>query len=106
MPDIEPTVQDDDEYTPLFQRPVDPTPLPTTQVFGLSLLLLAEPIMSLSILPYINEVCFRPAWQCSVVIVKPQLVTQLPIAGGDEKKVGYYAGFIVRCVIFFRRFSE
>jgi hypothetical protein len=58
MPGPEPTVQDD-EHTPLFRRRVDPTPLPTTQVFGLSLLLLAEPIMGLSILPYINEVCFR-----------------------------------------------
>ena len=60
MPDPEPIVQND-EYTPLFRRRVDPTvtPLPATQVFGLSLLLLAEPIMSLSILPYINEVCFR-----------------------------------------------
>jgi hypothetical protein len=49
------------------------------------------------------------SWQCNVVItdeLKPQLVTQLPITGGDEKKVGYYAGFIVRRVILLRRFWE
>ncbi|KAI9452905.1 hypothetical protein BJY52DRAFT_1418548 [Lactarius psammicola] len=39
---------------------------------------LAEPITSLAINPYIN-----------------QLVSELPIVGGDERKVGYYAGLIV-----------
>ncbi|KAH9011888.1 MFS general substrate transporter [Lactarius hengduanensis] len=54
------------------------TPLPTTQIVVLLLLLLTEPITSLSIRPYIN-----------------QLVSELPIVGGDERKVGYYAGLIV-----------
>ncbi|KAH8993670.1 major facilitator superfamily domain-containing protein [Lactarius deliciosus] len=44
----------------------------------LFLLELCEPITSQSIKPYIN-----------------QLVSELPIVGGDERKVGYYAGFIV-----------
>ncbi|KAH9036525.1 MFS general substrate transporter [Lactarius pseudohatsudake] len=54
------------------------TPLPITQIVVLLLLQLTEPITSLSIRPYIN-----------------QLVSELPIVGGDERKVGYYAGLIV-----------
>jgi MFS family permease len=49
-----------------------------TQISILLLLLLAEPITSLSINPYIN-----------------QLVSELSIVGGDERKVGYYAGVLV-----------
>ncbi|KAI0260280.1 major facilitator superfamily domain-containing protein [Gloeopeniophorella convolvens] len=70
-----------DEETPLIQRENarrEPTPLPVTQILVLLLLQLAEPITSLSISPYIN-----------------QLVSELPIVGGDERKVGYYAGIIV-----------
>jgi MFS family permease len=54
------------------------TPLPITQILVLLLLQLSEPITSISIRPYIN-----------------QLVSELPVVGGDEKKVGYYAGLIV-----------
>ncbi|KAH9054522.1 MFS general substrate transporter [Lactarius vividus] len=54
------------------------TPLPITQIIVLLLCQIAEPITYLSINPYIN-----------------QLVSELPIVGGDERKVGYYAGFIV-----------
>ncbi|KAI9443937.1 MFS general substrate transporter [Lactarius indigo] len=54
------------------------TPLPITQIVILLLCQIAEPITYLSINPYIN-----------------QLVSELPIVGGDERKVGYYAGFIV-----------
>ncbi|KAI9443946.1 MFS general substrate transporter [Lactarius indigo] len=54
------------------------TPLPTTQMVILFLLELCEPITSQSINPYIN-----------------QLVGELPVVGGDERKVGYYAGLIV-----------
>ncbi|KAF8490099.1 MFS general substrate transporter [Russula emetica] len=70
-----------DEETPLLQNanaPQKPTPLPITQISILLLLLLAEPITSLSINPYIN-----------------QLVSELSIVGGDERKVGYYAGVLV-----------
>ncbi|KAH9054518.1 MFS general substrate transporter [Lactarius vividus] len=69
------------EETPLLRHgnaPRTKTPLPTTQMVILFLLELCEPITSQSINPYIN-----------------QLVSELPIVGGDERKVGYYAGLIV-----------
>lgn len=53
------------------------TPLPKLQIGILLLALLVEPIASQSIYPYIN-----------------QLVSELDIIGGDERKVGYYAGLI------------
>ncbi|KAH9054529.1 MFS general substrate transporter [Lactarius vividus] len=70
-----------DEETPLLHdrnAPRKETPLPVTQIVVLLLLQLAEPLTSLSINPYIN-----------------QLISELPVVGGDERKVGYYAGFIV-----------
>ncbi|RDX43402.1 MFS general substrate transporter [Lentinus brumalis] len=54
-----------------------PTPLPKLQIGILMLLHLAEPITSNCIFPFIN-----------------QLVSELDITGGDQKKVGYYAGLI------------
>ncbi|KAH9054526.1 MFS general substrate transporter [Lactarius vividus] len=69
------------EETPLLRDgngPRTETPLPITQIVVLLMLQLCEPITSLSINPYIN-----------------QLVSELSIVGGDERKVGYYAGFIV-----------
>ncbi|KAH9005431.1 MFS general substrate transporter [Lactarius hatsudake] len=69
------------EETPLLRDgngPRTETPLPITQIVVLLMLQLCEPITSLSINPYIN-----------------QLVSELPVVGGDERKVGYYAGFIV-----------
>ncbi|KAF5366580.1 hypothetical protein D9758_008930 [Tetrapyrgos nigripes] len=53
------------------------TPLPKVQILVLLLLQICEPITSQSIYPYIN-----------------QLVSELDITGGDERKVGYYAGLI------------
>ncbi|KAG2145321.1 MFS general substrate transporter [Suillus bovinus] len=53
------------------------SPLPKLQIGILLLTLLVEPIASQSIYPYIN-----------------QLVSELDITGGDERKVGYYAGLI------------
>lgn len=74
-----PTIQD--ELAPLL--PTQPskkarTPLPTIQLAILLLIQFAEPISSMSIYPYIN-----------------QLVGELDITGGDKRKVGYYAGLIV-----------
>ncbi|KAH9902985.1 MFS general substrate transporter [Cubamyces lactineus] len=71
-----------DEETALLaspeRKPVKaPTPLPKLQIFILLLMQLAEPITSQCIYPFIN-----------------QLVSELDITGGDEKKVGYYAGLI------------
>ncbi|KAG6829997.1 hypothetical protein H0H92_002688 [Tricholoma furcatifolium] len=54
-------------------------PLPWFQISIVLLLQVAEPLTSLSIYPYIN-----------------QLVSELDITGGDKRKVGYYAGLIVR----------
>ncbi|TFY69228.1 hypothetical protein EVG20_g3234 [Dentipellis fragilis] len=73
-----------DEETPLL-RPSNPdgkttkkrTPLPKGQMAILLLLQLAEPITSQCIMPFIN-----------------QLIGELDITGGDETKVGYYAGLI------------
>ncbi|KAH7915289.1 MFS general substrate transporter [Hygrophoropsis aurantiaca] len=53
------------------------TPLPKLQISILLLMQLAEPISSLSIYPFIN-----------------QLIREIGITGGDETKVGYYAGVI------------
>jgi len=51
---------DESEHIPLLPQAkrVHPTPLPTGQLFALLLLMIAEPVTSLSIMPYINEVCF------------------------------------------------
>ncbi|KAG5644661.1 hypothetical protein DXG03_008043 [Asterophora parasitica] len=54
-----------------------PNPLPWLQLSIVLLLQVCEPITSQSIYPYIN-----------------QLVSELDITGGDERKVGYYAGLI------------
>ncbi|PFH46778.1 hypothetical protein AMATHDRAFT_153861 [Amanita thiersii Skay4041] len=53
------------------------TPLPKFQLALLLILHFCEPITSQSIYPYIN-----------------QLISELDITGGDERKVGYYAGLI------------
>jgi len=90
-------IQQNDERTPLLRKHAPPTPLPTGQLFALSLLMVAEPLIGLSIVPYINEVCSSfLVWQQAQYSSNGQLVSQLPITGGDEKKVGYYAGIIVR----------
>ncbi|KAF8840254.1 MFS general substrate transporter [Paxillus ammoniavirescens] len=54
-----------------------PTPLPRLQISVLMLSSLVEPIASHCIYPFIN-----------------QLIRDLDITGGDETKVGYYAGMI------------
>ncbi|PFH48541.1 hypothetical protein AMATHDRAFT_49464 [Amanita thiersii Skay4041] len=69
-----------DEETPLLPEVSNkkkPTPLPKLQIGILLLLQLCEPIASTSIYPYINK-----------------LVSELGITGGDERKVGYYAGLL------------
>ncbi|KAI0767188.1 MFS general substrate transporter [Fomes fomentarius] len=71
-----------DETRPLLEeedasKERKPTPLPKGQIGILMLLHLAEPITSHCIYPFIN-----------------QLISELDVTGGDEKKVGYYAGLI------------
>ncbi|KAI9437142.1 major facilitator superfamily domain-containing protein [Lactarius indigo] len=78
-----PRFEDDrlDEETPFLPK-VDatrnPTPLPRLQITVLLSIWVVGSIMIHSVNPYIN-----------------QLVKELPIVGGDERKVGYYTGVIV-----------
>ncbi|KAF8879266.1 major facilitator superfamily domain-containing protein [Infundibulicybe gibba] len=70
-----------DEETALLSRNNEEqrgaTPLPKAQIGIILLLQLCEPVVGRSIAPYINE-----------------LIGGLDIIGGDERKVGYYAGLI------------
>ena len=50
-------IEQNDESTPLLRETAHPNPLPKGQIFALLLLMTAEPVMSLSIIPYINQVC-------------------------------------------------
>ncbi|KAJ6468335.1 major facilitator superfamily domain-containing protein [Mycena sanguinolenta] len=66
---------DINEETALLSKPKrKKTPLPKLQLSVILLVQISEPIASQSILPYVN-----------------QLVSELGITGGDDKKVGYYA---------------
>ncbi|KAH9039468.1 MFS general substrate transporter [Lactarius deliciosus] len=70
-----------DEETPFLPKDNatrKPTLLPRLQIAALLSIWLVEAIISHSISPYLN-----------------QLVRELPIVGGDGKKVGYYTGIIV-----------
>lgn len=58
------------------------TPLPKLQLGVCILIQFAEPITALCILPFIN-----------------QLVSELDITRGDQSRVGYYVGIIVRAYI-------
>ncbi|KAF9644584.1 MFS general substrate transporter, partial [Thelephora ganbajun] len=98
-----------DEEIPLISLTDDPTvidheelgevitPLPKLQIGILLLVQLAEPICSQCIYPFIN-----------------QLISELGVTGGDEKKLGYYAGIIesvfffaeASCTLFWSFFSE
>ncbi|KAH9023396.1 MFS general substrate transporter [Lactarius pseudohatsudake] len=69
------------EETPLLPKDDatrNPTPLPKLQIAVLLSVWLIESLISHSISPYLN-----------------QLVRELPIVGGDGRKVGYYTGIIV-----------
>ncbi|KAJ4466054.1 major facilitator superfamily domain-containing protein [Lentinula aciculospora] len=69
------------EQTPLLLKSNVPqplrTPLPWKQLFILFWVQLAEPLTSQVIYPFINK-----------------MVRDMPITGGDEAKMGYYAGVI------------
>ncbi|KAH9165756.1 MFS general substrate transporter [Lactarius sanguifluus] len=71
----------EDSETPLLPKDDgtrNPTPLPRLQIALILSIWLVESIISSSISPYLN-----------------QLVRELPIVGGDGRKVGYYTGIIV-----------
>ena len=50
-------IEQDDESVPLLRGTAHPNPLPKGQMSALLLLMTAEPLMGLSIMPYITEVC-------------------------------------------------
>lgn len=83
------------EQTPLLHSYRRSTPFPKLQIGILLFLQITEPICSMSIYPYINEVCSV----FPVLFIKNslsiQLVSKLDIIGGDTRKIGYYAGLIV-----------
>lgn len=100
------------EITPLqVPRKKPRTPLPKLQIGILLILQLVEPIASLSIFPYINQVwlqddevfyCDVQFWHC----FPTQLIRELGITGGDDAAVGYYAGIIVgAAILWFARTS-
>ncbi|KAH9059732.1 major facilitator superfamily domain-containing protein [Lactarius vividus] len=83
MSQLSPRFEDDhiDEETPFLPKDdatQHPTLLPRVQITVLLSIWLVGSITAHSIGPYIN-----------------QLVKELPIVGGDERKVGYYSGIIV-----------
>ena len=49
--------EQNDERSPLLRRSGYRTPLPAGPLFALLFLMIAEPVMALSVMPYINEVC-------------------------------------------------
>ena len=94
--------EDGNERTPLISANNDSakerrTPLPKLQIAIVIFLQIGEPLLSQSIYPYINQVSrsrFEDRW-CSPLNSCSQLIRELDITGGDDRKVGYYAGFIV-----------
>jgi len=70
------------EYSPLLSTTkvldnVKPTPLPRLAMFNIMLLQLVEPLTALCIYPFVTSI-----------------VLDSGITGGDEKKIGHYAGII------------
>ena len=89
-----------DESTPLLASSGESkqTPLPKHQIGIVLLLQICEPITSQSIYPYINAVSSFPSnlvLDLTRGFYPLKLISELDITGGDEKKVGYYAGLIV-----------
>jgi MFS family permease len=99
---------DRNEETPLLNTPSNDnphkrTPLPAAQTLFIVLPTIAEAIVSNSIKPFINQVRWYLAMYDTMTSIRVQLVRDLPIVGGDERKVGYYMGIIVR---FYHAFGE
>lgn len=87
-----------DEETPLLpeQQQKKPTPLPWAQFSIILVLQLAEPLTSQVIYPFAPQVC---CIRCPAVIathVRRQLIRDVGITHGDETRVGYYVGVMVR----------
>ncbi|KAG1901110.1 uncharacterized protein F5891DRAFT_1223683 [Suillus fuscotomentosus] len=72
--------QQNDEETPLLQRPEQPmakTPLPWDQIWVILLLEMSEILSSRTLNPFI-----------------PQLIRDIGVTRGDESQVGHYAGIL------------
>lgn len=67
------------------------TPLPKLQIGILLFFLLSEPICSQFIYPFITQVT-QSSNSTPTHLTRFKLISELGIAGGDEKKLGYYAG--------------
>ena len=93
------------EETPLLHSANDPTvvvhkesdgvvtPLPKLQIAILLLVQLAEPICSQCIYPFTPQVIRRSVnTHSNTRLTYFQLINELGITGGDQKKVGYYTG--------------
>ena len=83
-----------------------PNPLPKQQLALVLLLQVCESITSYSIHPYINQVhLVRRSREVSIYHFQ-QLIIELGITGGDDRKVGYYAGLIVAWKLFLAHFVD
>ena len=73
------------------------TPIPKLQLAVILLLQICEVVTSYSILPYINQVYLSSSMQPDMAHshLASKLIEDLGITGGDNAKLGYYAGLIV-----------
>lgn len=73
------------------------SPIPKLQLAIILLLQICEVVTSYSILPYINQVYSSPSVRPDMAhsYVASKLIADLGITGGDNAKLGYYAGLIV-----------
>lgn len=78
--DASPREESDDERAPLLDVEAAPkvTPLPRLQLFVAIFIQIAEPVTCSVIYPFVND-----------------LIRDLGVTGGDEKKTGYYVGVVV-----------
>src|SRR5260370_25785774 len=96
----------DEEVPPGEETPLLPptlqkssTPVPWAQVWILLVLQLAEPLTSQVIYPFAPEVCplfLQTQFQFFSFILCLQFVRNVGITHGDESRVGYYVGMLVR----------
>ncbi|KAG6333556.1 hypothetical protein ID866_5531 [Astraeus odoratus] len=85
-----------DENTPLIpenSKTKAKTPLPKIQLSLVLLVLFAEPLSSQYIFPFINQVSLGMRSRARRK-GRSALIRELGITGGDDKKIGYYAGLI------------
>ena len=89
-----------DEETPLLrseQVKKPRTPLPWFQFSIVLFLQLAEPLTAQVIYPFLPEVVLHHFQEIESLIAPLfQLIRNIGITNGDDKKVGYYVGIMVR----------